>query len=55
MIQDAEKVRDPVCGMEIDPETAAAETEYQGEKFYFCSEACYSRFIEHPEQFAEAA
>ncbi|MEO6872215.1 MAG: heavy metal translocating P-type ATPase [Chthoniobacterales bacterium] len=40
-------VRDPVCGMTVDPKTAAAVVERQGEKFYFCSEHCRDAFIAH--------
>ncbi|MBP1694589.1 MAG: hypothetical protein H6Q37_2472, partial [Chloroflexi bacterium] len=27
--------KDPVCGMDIDPKTAAGESEYQGQTYYF--------------------
>lgn len=33
-------VLDPVCGMTIDPQTAAGKYEYNGETFYFCSPGC---------------
>jgi YHS domain-containing protein len=36
-------VTDPVCGMEIDSEAAAASEEYQGKTYYFCSEGCHQR------------
>ncbi|MBI2872159.1 MAG: YHS domain-containing protein [Chloroflexi bacterium] len=29
-------VEDPVCGMDVDPEKAAAKIEYDGKTFYFC-------------------
>ncbi|MEO8044822.1 MAG: heavy metal translocating P-type ATPase [Spartobacteria bacterium] len=38
-------VRDPVCGMEIDPKTAAAVVEREGEKVYFCSTHCRDKFV----------
>lgn len=41
-------VHDEVCGMDIAPEDAVAETEFQGETYYFCSERCQVRFEEHP-------
>jgi YHS domain-containing protein len=34
------KVKDPICGMMVDTERAAAVGEYDGQKVYFCSEAC---------------
>jgi Cu+-exporting ATPase len=38
------KVRDPVCGMTIDAERAAATGEYDGETVYFCAVACRTQF-----------
>ena len=38
-------VRDPICGMEIDPKTAAAAVERDGEKVYFCSLHCHDAFV----------
>ncbi len=35
---------DPVCGMEVAPETAAASSRADGQTFYFCSEDCRQRF-----------
>ena len=45
-------VKDLVCGMEIDPATAAATEEYEGATYYFCSESCHERFVRQPERFA---
>jgi len=42
---------DPVCDMEVDPETAADEYTYEGETYYFCATACRERFEENPERF----
>jgi Cu+-exporting ATPase len=47
-----ETVRDPVCGMDIDPATAAASEEWEGNTYYFCSESCHQRFAKAPDQFA---
>jgi len=44
-------VTDPVCGMEIDPATAAASQEHEGKTYYFCSKACHQRFVAAPEQY----
>nr|NIS80726.1 HAD-IC family P-type ATPase [Anaerolineales bacterium] len=46
------KVKDPVCGMEIDPEDAAATEEYQGKTYHFCSAACHEKFKAEPEKYA---
>src|SRR5688500_406034 len=44
-------VLDPVCGMRIDPATAAASTEHQGEIVYFCSNGCLGKFKLSPESY----
>src|SRR5262249_10873232 len=31
---------DPVCGMTVDPASAAGTVEHEGRKFYFCSPHC---------------
>ena len=48
-------VRDPVCGMEINPQNAAATIAYQGQTFYFCRVACQQQFDQSPERYAKAA
>ena len=40
---------DPVCKMEVSPESAAASLEWQGETFYFCSDNCRNTFEVSPE------
>ncbi len=45
---------DPVCGMQIDPDTAL-NAEHQGQSFFFCSAHCRDRFLADPEQFTAAA
>jgi P-type Cu+ transporter len=42
---------DPVCGMTVDPETAAGAFEYKGKTYYFCSQHCLHRFRDNPESF----
>ena len=44
-------VEDPVCGMQINIDTAPAQTEYDGEIYYFCSEGCKETFDNDPEQY----
>jgi Cu+-exporting ATPase len=45
-------VTDPVCGMRIDPDDAAATVEHDGETVYFCSEACRDAFVADPDAYA---
>ena len=38
------KHTDPICGMNVAPETAAGKTERDGETIYFCSNGCLEKF-----------
>ncbi len=42
---------DPVCGMQVDPEKAAAELCYNGQKIFFCAEGCKQAFEDHPDHY----
>ena len=46
-------VKDPVCGMEIDPASAAGSSEYEGRTHYFCNLNCKQSFDEEPEKYAK--
>ncbi len=35
---------DPVCGMTVQPATAAGSYEYRGKKYYFCATRCLEKF-----------
>jgi YHS domain-containing protein len=43
--------RDPVCGMDVDPNNAAGQSEYQGKTYYFCSPGCKQDFDQEPERY----
>jgi YHS domain-containing protein len=47
---------DPVCGMEVNPEVAAAQglvSEYEGRTYHFCGRGCKLDFDEEPGRFFE--
>ena len=46
-----DKVKDLVCGMMIDPKTAAATSEYKGKTYYFCAKGCKLSFDKNPEKY----
>jgi YHS domain-containing protein len=48
-------VKDVVCGMMIDPATAAATSEYKGAAYYFCAAGCKQEFDANPEKFLSAS
>lgn len=41
-------VKDPVCGMTVDPATAKHKATYHGATYYFCSDGCRSKFMGDP-------
>ncbi|NOS77542.1 MAG: heavy metal translocating P-type ATPase [Nitrospira sp.] len=41
---------DPICGMTVDPATAAGRFEYQDQTYYFCAISCLDRFRADPEK-----
>jgi P-type Cu+ transporter len=45
--------QDPVCGMDVQPEQAAGQSEYQGHTFYFCCPVCKERFDKEPQRYAQ--
>ena len=54
-------VKDPVCGMTVDPASAKFSARHEGDTYYFCSDACRKKFIAdpakylHPQEAAPAA
>jgi Cu+-exporting ATPase len=46
---------DPVCHMQVEPEKAAATSEHQGRKYYFCSPVCKQKFDRNPGQYVGAS
>jgi signal transduction histidine kinase/YHS domain-containing protein len=46
--QPSERVRDPVCGADIEPERAFGSTDYDGTRYYFCCPVCQGAFQREP-------
>jgi len=42
---------DPVCGMEVDENSAKDRSSFEGKTFYFCSTDCREEFDEAPEEY----
>jgi YHS domain-containing protein len=42
------RVVDPVCGMCLESAAAAATYEFEGQTYYFCSEACQRSLVANP-------
>jgi P-type Cu+ transporter len=45
------KVRDPVCGMMVDPATSRHRFEHHGETSHFCSAGCRTKFAADPAKY----
>src|SRR5690242_12365953 len=51
----AASVRDPVCGMHVDPAVAAATVAHRGSLYHFCSAGCAERFRADPTRYLDGA
>src|SRR5690242_8737286 len=45
--------RDPVCGMNVNPETSQHRFEYRGTTYHFCSNGCRTKFEADPRKYLE--
>ncbi|PYV24045.1 MAG: copper-transporting ATPase [Acidobacteria bacterium] len=48
------RVKDPVCGMEVDPGTAAAKLDHGAHTYYFCRPGCLEKFRADPARYLAA-
>ncbi len=46
---------DPVCGMHVDPSTAADTREHRGTTYHFCSPWCAKKFDDDADAYIAAA
>lgn len=44
-------IHDPVCGMEVTPQSPFAHREHMGQTLYFCSQSCVDQFDAHPHRY----
>jgi len=49
----AHTVKDPVCGMTVDPDTAAHHLDHDGSTYYFCAQRCKEKFQADPQRYLE--
>ena len=47
--------RDPVCGMDVEEQRAAATSSYKGQTYYFCHRMCKESFETDPEKYVQKA
>lgn len=48
---DGELVRDPVCGMAVDPRSAEHHALFAGKPYSFCSAGCRTKFLSNPTKY----
>ncbi|WP_160006362.1 heavy metal translocating P-type ATPase [Rhizobium sp. 18055] len=51
---DTAVIRDPVCGMTVDPDTGKPSLEYEGRVYHFCCDGCRTKFEAAPEDYLTA-
>ena len=44
-------MKDPVCNMDVNPDTAKYSLDHEGERYFFCSEHCLEKFRNNPGNF----
>jgi Cu+-exporting ATPase len=49
------QVKDPVCGMTVDPAATPHHAEHDGRDFHFCSAGCRAKFVASPESYLGGA
>ncbi|MBY5723477.1 heavy metal translocating P-type ATPase [Rhizobium leguminosarum] len=47
-------IRDPVCGMTVDPRVGKPSLDYDGRTYHFCSEGCRTKFAAAPQDYLSA-
>lgn len=50
----SQRVKDPVCGMTVDPASAKASAEFKGRTYSFCCDGCKTKFLADPARYLEA-
>lgn len=46
------KMKDPVCGANVDEKNASSSSNYKGQKYLFCGSSCKEKFDKEPERYA---
>jgi P-type Cu+ transporter len=54
ILASAPRIKDPVCGMMVDPQKAAGKVAHAGKTYYFCSKGCAQKFEKDADKFLAA-
>src|SRR3989442_6581426 len=55
VVQPGPRVKDPVCGMMVDPQKDVAKVAHEGKTYYFCSAGCAKLFQAEPQRYLTAS
>jgi YHS domain-containing protein len=47
--------KDVVCGMDVNPDTAAVQMAYEGKTYHFCSHDCHAKFMAEPQNYVTSS
>ncbi len=50
-MDDGSRVKDPVCGMTVDPHKTQHRAEHAGRTYYFCAAGCRAKFVANPDRY----
>ncbi len=53
MLETTQTVRDPVCGMQVDPAKTGHRTVHAGVTYAFCSSGCHEKFTQGPDTYLQ--
>ncbi|MDL1890832.1 YHS domain-containing protein, partial [Nitrospirales bacterium NOB] len=51
--QPNKSVRDPVCGMNVDPKSTLHTDSFAGQSYFFCSQHCLAKFQSEPKRYVQ--
>ena len=52
-IDATDNVKDPVCGMTVDPATSPHHAEFEGAQYHFCGASCRTKFVADPPRYLQ--
>lgn len=53
MKHNCNKVKDPVCGMDVDSATSNRKFNFKSHDYFFCSDSCLKKFSQDPEKYLD--
>jgi YHS domain-containing protein len=47
--------KDPVCGMQVEEDRADFQSQFEGKKYFSCSDECRTEFGAEPDAYVDSA